>query len=59
ESPMHPEKKDLSKFGYQLGSCPEAEKASREVINLPTHKKVSIKEAERVVNFLKNYASPI
>lgn len=58
ESPMHPEKDDMSKFGYQIGSCPEAEKASKEVINLPTHSKITIREAQRVLEFLQRYAKP-
>lgn len=59
ESPLHPEKKDLERFGYQLGSCPEAEKAAREVINLPTYRKTTIEEARLVIEFLQKYANPI
>lgn len=58
ESPLHPEKKDLERFGYRPGSCPEAEKAAREVVNLPTHRKVSLDEAGRLVGFLERYGVP-
>jgi len=35
-SPLHPVRGDLSPWYYQKGSCPEAEKACAELINLPT-----------------------
>lgn len=55
ESPLHPAGTDLEKFHYRPGSCPESEKAAREVINLPTHPRVSPAEAARVVEFLQRH----
>ncbi|GAH14578.1 unnamed protein product, partial [marine sediment metagenome] len=51
ESPLHPGGTRLERFGYKPGMCPEAEKACREVINLPTHLKVDEKTAERTLVF--------
>lgn len=58
ESPLHPEGTDLQRFHYTPGSCPEAEKAAQQVINLPTHLKTSLQEAERVLEFLQRVAEP-
>ena len=41
EVPLHPEGTRMETFGYREGMCPAAEAASREVINLPTHRKAS------------------
>ncbi|HEU5336991.1 MAG TPA: DegT/DnrJ/EryC1/StrS family aminotransferase [Terriglobales bacterium] len=43
-------------FGYQEGMCPEGERAAREVINLPMHGGISEREAQRIVDFLKQVA---
>ena len=55
ESPLHPSKTPLSSYDYTLGQCPEAEKAAREVVNLPTHQRVSVDEAKRSVRFIKGH----
>lgn len=39
-------------FGYRWGMCPEGERASREVVNLPMHAKVTHATARAVVRFL-------
>jgi len=44
----------LEKMGYKLGSCSKAEKLAKETFNLPTHINISRKEAEKIVDFLKN-----
>jgi len=48
----------MEAFGYRQGMCPEAEAASREVVNLPTHQKVSMAIAERTLDFLRKQARP-
>lgn len=53
-SPVAPKGTDLEKMGYDSGSCPKAEKLAKETLNLPTHINISLKEAEKIVNFLKN-----
>lgn len=58
ESPLHPEGTDLEAFGYRPGQCPEAERAARETVNLPTHRKTPPSEAERLMDFVKKHAKP-
>jgi dTDP-4-amino-4,6-dideoxygalactose transaminase len=36
-----------------LGSCPKAEKLSRETFNLPTHINISQREAKKIIDFLE------
>ncbi|MBL8026574.1 MAG: DegT/DnrJ/EryC1/StrS family aminotransferase [Fibrobacteres bacterium] len=59
EIPLHPEGTDMQKFGYTDGMCPEAEKACREVVNLPTHLKIDESEAVRVIDFLRRFARSV
>jgi len=56
-SPVHPNESGWKKAGYAPGSCPAAEAVCRQVINLPTHPRVSRPEAERIVAFINRYAS--
>ena len=58
ECPLHPAGTRQEAFGYRDGMCPEAEAASREVINLPTHRKVHPAAAERTIEFLRKHARP-
>ncbi len=44
----------LSHFNYQSGSCPRAEKAAAETINLPTHIQMTKQQVDEVVGFLGN-----
>ncbi len=48
----------MQAFGYEIGMCPEAEKASAEVINLPTHPKINEYEVYRTLEFLKEMLLP-
>jgi len=50
ESPLHPSGTALDVYDYKLGMCPEAEKAAREVVNLPLHPRVGEKTAEKQLN---------
>ncbi len=45
----------LKKIGYKLGSCPVAEKLIKDIINLPTFPKMSMKDARRVVSCLEEF----
>lgn len=36
--------------GYQMGSCPVAEAATQHLINLPTHPRVTLADAERIAS---------
>jgi len=53
-SPIAPSDTSLKKMRYKLGSCPVAEKLSKISFNLPTHINISEKEAQKIVDVLKN-----
>ena len=59
EIPLHPAGTRMEDFGYHSGTCPQAEAASRQVINLPTHVKVDDKAAQETLAFLGKHAEPI
>lgn len=40
-------------FAYRTGTCPEGERAGREVVTLPMHARVTGSGAREIVNFLK------
>jgi hypothetical protein len=42
----------MSAYGYHTGMCPEADRASREVVNLPLHPRTSSATARRSVEFI-------
>ncbi len=52
ESPLHQALVSLDHYDYAFGSCPVAERATREVVNLPTHRRVSPRVARKTVNFI-------
>jgi dTDP-4-amino-4,6-dideoxygalactose transaminase len=58
ECPLHPAGTDHAAFGYAWGECPEAEKAAREVINLPTHRRVRERDVEKTLRFVKDICRP-
>lgn len=49
ESPIAPADTKASLLGYTAGSCPNAERLAQRTLNLPTHIRVSSREATRVV----------
>lgn len=52
-TPVHPlSSAEAARVGYQAGSCPEAEKRCREVVSLPTHRKVTKRDVSRAIDFL-------
>lgn len=51
-TPVAPADVRADSVGYVPGSCPRAEVASREIVNLPTYPKLTDAECERVVTFL-------
>lgn len=55
ECPLHPIETPLASYDYELGMCPEAEKASNEVVNLPLHLRASEKTVERSVDFITGF----
>jgi dTDP-4-amino-4,6-dideoxygalactose transaminase len=55
ECPLHPIETPLASYDYKPGMCPEAEKAAREVVNLPLHPRVSKKTVERSIDFITSF----
>ncbi len=58
ECPLHPIQTDQPAFGYNDGACPVAERAAAEVINLPTHRRVSDKDIDRTLAFVAEVCRP-
>ncbi|MFH2118686.1 MAG: DegT/DnrJ/EryC1/StrS family aminotransferase, partial [Candidatus Paceibacterota bacterium] len=40
---------------YQSGSCPRAKQLANTIINLPTHQKISIADAQKIIDLIKKY----
>ena len=55
ECPLHPIETPMSMYDYETGMCPEAEKAAKEVVNLPLHPRAGRKTAERTVEFITKF----
>ena len=55
ECPLHPVETPMHLYDYQQGQCPEAEKASNEVINLPLHPRAGESTVRRTVEFVKQF----
>ncbi len=55
KSPLHPiELKQHRIFDYTIGQCPNAERVSQQIVNLPMHKKISLDDVRLVTKFLVN-----
>ena len=52
ECPLHPIETPLHLYDYHEGMCPVAEKASREVVNLPLHMRTNRRVAAKSVDFV-------
>jgi len=58
-SPVHPlSQGELEKASYRIGSCPVAEKAGRNILNLPTNIEVTDENAKEIVEIVNNFAKP-
>jgi len=55
ECPLHPIETPLKAYDYEIGMCPKAEKACREVVNLPTHPRANEKTVRKTVDFITHY----
>jgi len=51
-----PKDTNISKMGYIAGSCPNAERLSKESINLPTSIHIRTKDQERIIALVNHYA---
>lgn len=47
---------DMKKIRYRKGLCPNAERLSRRIINLPTYPTLSQEDAREIVSLMKEYA---
>lgn len=54
---IDPKGTDLRKIGYKVGCCPMAEKTARVCLNLPTYPRMSLSEAQKVVDLLWQFQS--
>ena len=54
KSPIVPPATDLKKIGYIQGSCCEAEKIAKHILNLPTHINISPNQAQKIIKLLLN-----
>lgn len=52
ECPLHPNETPMEAYGYHVGMCPEADRACREVVNLPVHPRTNEATARRSVDFV-------
>ncbi len=55
ECPLHPIETPLASYDYGLGMCPEAEKAGKEVVNLPLHPRANERIAVKTVKFITGF----
>ena len=55
ECPLHPIETPLASYDYKVGMCPESEKASIQVVNLPLHPRANEKTVERTVEFITGF----
>jgi len=49
-----PDDTNLDKMKYYKGLCPNAEKLSQQTLNLPTNPNLTLKKAQKIVNFILN-----
>ncbi len=55
ECPLHPIETPMAAYDYEVEMCPEAKKASNEVVNLPLHLRANEKTAKRTVEFITKF----
>lgn len=52
---IDPQGVDLERVGYALGSCPKAETFAQKSLNLPTHPKMTMRDAKKVIEVVQDY----
>lgn len=55
ECPLHPIETPLASYDYEMGMCPQAERAATQVVNLPLHPRAGEKTVERTVDFITRF----
>jgi dTDP-4-amino-4,6-dideoxygalactose transaminase len=53
KSPIIPPDTKIDKMEYRFGSCPKAEEIAKKILNLPTHINIFLKDAQKIIEFLK------
>ena len=53
---IYPHGSDLATSGYRVGSCPEAESLTTQVVNLPTSPTLNEKDVKRVIKVVKEFS---
>jgi dTDP-4-amino-4,6-dideoxygalactose transaminase len=59
ECPLHPIETPLASYDYAAVMCPEAEKAAREVVNLPLHPRANEKTVRKSVDFITGFTQVV
>jgi perosamine synthetase len=59
ECPLHPIETPLASYDYEPGICPEAEKAAREMVNLPLHPRTNEKTVKQSVDFITSFTQVV
>lgn len=54
ETVIHPVQPSFEAFAYRSGSCPEGERAAREIVNLPLHPRVKMSDAKKIADLVLN-----
>jgi len=54
KTPIVPPDTKIDKMKYSFGSCPKVEEIVPKIFNLPTHINISLKDAQKIIEFLKN-----
>ncbi|MBW8000399.1 MAG: hypothetical protein FVQ80_00050 [Planctomycetes bacterium] len=55
DSVLHQVETSLDAYNYEVGMCPNAEKAAREVVNLPLHPRANFATVKRSVEFIARF----
>jgi len=55
KTPIVPPDTNQEKMQYISGSCPRAEKIAKNILNLPTHININLRDARKIVDFLKSH----
>lgn len=50
--PIHPNGSTIIRYGYKVGSCPLAEELTKQMINLPTHQSITVKDSTRITDII-------
>ncbi|MEK7557357.1 MAG: aminotransferase class I/II-fold pyridoxal phosphate-dependent enzyme [Patescibacteria group bacterium] len=55
DTPVAPADVEATRFGYVPGSCPAAEAASKNILNLPAYPTLTNDQVDQVIQFIQDY----